>query len=104
MFTPDNISALLNGLSSCAPNKNANDIKTEPGDNSTSLGPDQILVIAGLLANVLEVESILFNKNQTIEIVLTGSLKRKTELDTMLDNIGSMSFDEVISAILSRAT
>jgi len=67
-----------------------------------SLTPSQVLIIGGLLGGALEVTSILIDKDQTIEIVLAGSLKRKTDLEKMLDQIGDIPFDEVVSAILAR--
>jgi hypothetical protein len=48
-----------------------------------SLTPSQILIIAAFLTGVLEVNSILVDKNQDVEIVLTGSLKRKIPPDLL---------------------
>ncbi len=64
--------------------------------------PAQISVIFGLLTGALSVNSVLVDRNQAVEIVLTGSLKRKTELDNILDVIGSMPFDEVLKAMMGR--
>jgi hypothetical protein len=61
-----------------------------------------ILVIAGLLGGVLQVDSILVDREQTVQIVLSGSLKRKSEIDKMLDGMGSMSFDEAMRAIIGH--
>lgn len=72
------------------------------GSAGLGLSPSELLVIGGIIADVLQVESVLVNKDQEIEIVLAGSLKRKTELDKMLDQIGSMSFDEILKALISR--
>lgn len=66
------------------------------------LTPAEISVIFGLLTGALSVDSILIDRDQAIEIVLTGSLKRKTELDNILDIIGSMPFDDVLKAMLGR--
>lgn len=66
------------------------------------LTPAQISVIFGLLTDALSVDSVLIDKEQTVEIVLSGSLKRKTELDNVLDIIGNMPFDEVLKAMLRR--
>jgi hypothetical protein len=60
------------------------------------------MVILGLLGGVLKVESVLIDRNQVVDIVLTGSLKRKTEMDKILDQIGSKSFDEVMKALFER--
>ncbi|NLD48519.1 MAG: hypothetical protein GX660_15245, partial [Clostridiaceae bacterium] len=66
------------------------------------LTPSQALVVAGILGGVLEVNSVLVDKDQIVQIVLQGSLKQKTELEQMLDNIGSKPFDEVVKAMLGR--
>lgn len=55
-----------------------------------------------MLAGVLEVTSVLVGRNQTIEIVLTGSLRKKTDLEKLLDQIGSKTLDDVVKAILGR--
>jgi hypothetical protein len=44
----------------------------------------------------------LVDRDQIVQIVLEGSLKKKTELEKMLDEIGSMPFDEVVKAMLER--
>lgn len=62
----------------------------------------EILVVLGLLGGVLEVSSVLVDKNQIIEFVLTGSLKRPTRLDKMMDEIGKMPFDDVLKAVFDR--
>ncbi|MDD4335123.1 MAG: hypothetical protein PHY77_05910 [Desulfotomaculaceae bacterium] len=64
--------------------------------------PQKALVILGLLVGSLEVKSILIGRDQIINILLEGSLKRKTKLDNCLDEIGSMPFDEVLRAVLGR--
>jgi len=74
--------------------------KTKMGD--FALTPVSAAVIGGLLTQVLEVQSILVDKDQTVQIVLEGSLKRKTEADKIMDQVGPMSFDDVMRAIVGR--
>jgi len=64
--------------------------------------PQRALVILGLLLGTLEVNSVLVNRDQTVQIFLQGSLKRKTRLEKIMDEIGALPFDEVIRAILGR--
>lgn len=66
------------------------------------LTPSQLLVISGILANVLEVESILLDKDQTVQILLTGTLKRETQLEKIMDQIGCMPFDKVLKTMVDR--
>jgi len=87
--SPQNISS-----SCCKDEKNKN--------QGLKLSPQKVLVILGLIAGVLEVRSVLVDRNQAVQILLDGSLKRKTRLDKMLDEIGGMPFDEVLKAILGR--
>lgn len=65
------------------------------------LNPSQLLVIAGIIAGGLQVESVLVNRNQSIEIVLIGELKRKTQLDKIMEQIGKMPFDQVMKSIIN---
>lgn len=67
-----------------------------------SLTPAQIMVISGIITDVLSVESLLVDRDQQVQIVLGGSLKRKTELEKTLDEIGQKPFDEVLKALLGR--
>ncbi|HEX2945590.1 MAG TPA: hypothetical protein VHT96_06515 [Clostridia bacterium] len=106
---PDNINdALKDLLAGLSPNSAADpksrDGKKSCGANADAGGinPSQALIIGAMLAGVLEVTSVLIDRNQTIEIVLTGSLKRKTELEKILDQIGSKTLDEVVKAMLGR--
>ncbi len=71
-------------------------------DCKLDLSSSQILIIIALLANVLEVDSFLVDRNQQIQIVLTGSLKQKTQLDKIMDQLGELPFDEVMQSILGR--
>ncbi len=66
------------------------------------LSVQKTLVILGLIGGVFEVKSILFDRDQLVNILLEGSLKRRTKLDNCLDEIGAMPFDEVLRAILGR--
>lgn len=112
MFSPEQINSMLKQLidrnggsdtrNACSKKNNGAGNNKSNGCSEITINPSQILVIAGLLSGALSVESILVDKDQTVEIVVSGSLKRKTELDKMLDEIGSMSFDQVMKAMLER--
>ena len=67
-----------------------------------SINRSGILIIAGLLGGVLQVDSVLMNREQTVQIVLSGSLKRKSDVDKMLDSMGSMTFDDAMRAIIGH--
>lgn len=67
-----------------------------------NFSPQKVLVILGMLAGVLEVKSILVDRDQVVDILLEGSLKRKTPLDNCLDTIGAMPFDDVLRAVMGR--
>ncbi|USB33075.1 hypothetical protein [Paenibacillus sp. YPG26] len=62
------------------------------------LSPGQIAVVVGLLTNVLKVNSILLDKDQNIEIVLTGSIRRKTKADRIAEELGDMSVADLMEA------
>ncbi|NPV90312.1 MAG: hypothetical protein HPY50_06035 [Firmicutes bacterium] len=108
MLTSDQFSSLIyellgqfgqgesaDGNSSC---KKGGDAK------KNNLSPSQLLVIAALLSGVLEVAEVLISREQTVQIRLDGSLKRKTELDRTMEKIGGYSFDEVVQALMGRFT
>ncbi len=80
--------------------------QVEGNQSSTSriekLTPQKTLVILGLIGNVLEVKSVLIDRDLIVNILLEGSLKRRTKLDNCLDEIGAMPFDDVLRAVLGR--
>jgi hypothetical protein len=81
--------------------------KDNPGANPDNLkslcpkiSPSQLLIIAGLLSGVLDIDSVVFNRDQTVNIVVAGSLKRQTQLDKIMEQIVKLPFEEVVRAIL----
>ena len=73
--------------------------------SNSNLTPAQILVIVALLAGVLEVNSVTIDKDQRLDIVLTGSLKRpkaKTQMEELMAQIGGLPFDQVMKSLLGR--
>ena len=45
----------------------------EDGGKGFSITPEQALVIAAIRGNALKVDSVLVDRNQNVEIVLTGT-------------------------------
>lgn len=62
------------------------------------LSPEQIAVIAGILLNALEVESVLVDRDQKVEIVLSGSLRRKTKMDQILEQISDVTIGDFLDS------
>jgi len=108
VFEQDNLNKILRDVMGClnrnasGSNSNKNKSNNNSNGNKLSITPAQALVIAGIVGGVLDVDSILVDRDQIVQIVLEGSLKKKTELEKMLDEIGSMPFDEVVKAMLER--
>lgn len=115
MFSPNELDTLMArlisqlGLSSADINKvlSAKGTTGNSGNQGNQntiphFSPQKVLVILGLLGGVLEVKSILIDRDQLVDILLEGSLKRKTKLDNCLDTIGTMPFDDVLRAIMGR--
>lgn len=67
-----------------------------------NLKPAEILVLAGLLSGALEVSSISVGRDQVVDVSLVGSLRRPTEMEKIMNQIGKCSFEEVIQAILKN--
>ncbi|BFH71580.1 MAG: hypothetical protein E6230_10620 [Paenibacillus dendritiformis] len=84
--------------------KNGNNNRNNKKKNNAGpkLSPQQIAVIVGLLTNALQVDSVLIDRNQAIEIVLVGSIRRKTKADYVAEQMGGVSVAELIQAILRQ--
>lgn len=67
-----------------------------------NISPQKIAVIIGLLMDALHVQSLLIDKDQNIQIFLQGSVRKKTELDQMIDVISNMPAGDVWNAIKRR--
>lgn len=96
-------SRLLGAESESSGQKKCNN--SSSGSNSSILSqltPSKILVIAGLLGDVFTVDSVLVDRDQNVEIVLIGSLKQKTQLEKVMDQVGKLPFDEVLKSIIGR--
>ena len=81
--------------------KNGNE-KNGKKESNSKLSPQQIAVIVGLLANVLEVNSVLIDKYQNIEIVLQGSIRKKTRADRIAEELGDISVGDLLDAFLRK--
>ena len=66
------------------------------------LSPQQLAVVIGLLTNALSVESVLLDKDQTIQIVLEGSIRKKTKADRVAAALDDVSVGELFAALLRR--
>jgi len=105
VFSPEYINSLLENILANPDQLNASRTSSNSNTNKKNkspLTPSQALVIMGLIGGVLNVQSILVDSQQTVNIVLQGSLKRKTEMDKILDKMGSLSFEEVMTALFAR--
>ncbi len=67
-----------------------------------SILPSELLVIAGIICDVLQVNSVLVNRNQEVQIILTGTLKTSTQLDKVMKQLGHMPFDQVMKCIIDN--
>lgn len=66
------------------------------------LTPQQLAVIVGLLTNVLEVNSVLIDKDQKIEILLEGSIRKKTKADRLAEELGEINVGDLIEAFMRK--
>lgn len=89
-----------------ATRNNIRNEKEKPGDNKNntkcgpSLNPSEILVIAGLLSGALEVSSVSLSRDQIVQVSLEGSLRRQTQLEQVMEQVGKCTFEEVMRAML----
>lgn len=84
----------------------SSDAKSSQNTCKINITPAQALVIGGILTGVLDIFSFLVDVNQRIQITLIGSVQtddpQKPDLTNMLDTLGSMPLDDVLSAIINR--
>ncbi|ABR47245.1 hypothetical protein Amet_1028 [Alkaliphilus metalliredigens QYMF] len=113
MFSPDQLNELIKEVminqqmgSNDNPNQNKHKYKHEEQQNKSqfNITPSQALVVLGLLTGALQVVSVLVDREQSVQLVLSGSLKKKeqSELEKVMGQIGHLPFDEVVKAMMGR--
>ncbi|MVP01344.1 hypothetical protein [Paenibacillus lutrae] len=91
-----------NGNGSGNGNGNGNGKKGKKKASSAQLTPQQIAVVVGLLTNALEVLSVLIDKDQNIQIVLQGSIRKKTKADRLAEELDEVSVGDLIEAFIRK--
>lgn len=66
------------------------------------LSPQQLAVITALLSNALKVDSVLVDRNKDLQVVLTGTLRRKTKTDKLLEELEDINIGDLLDAISNR--
>ncbi|QSZ28019.1 hypothetical protein ACETAC_03945 [Aceticella autotrophica] len=79
------------------------DKEKKSSDEIIEITPSGLLVILGLLLGVLTPESVIVDRNQCVQIVLMGSLKKKTDIGEMLKNANVISFDDMMKFLIKNA-
>ncbi|MNC71809.1 hypothetical protein D3C76_1603480 [compost metagenome] len=54
------------------------------------------------MSNALKVDSVLVDRNKDLEIVLTGTLRRKTKTDKLLEELEDINIGDLLDAISNR--
>ncbi|KMK74787.1 hypothetical protein [Alkalihalobacillus pseudalcaliphilus] len=80
--------------------KQANKQQGRHKDNQ--LSPNELAVIAALITKALTVQSILIDREQNIQILLEGSLKKRSELDRIIDEIRDVPIGDFISSLMNQ--
>ncbi|SES95074.1 hypothetical protein SAMN05660297_00978 [Natronincola peptidivorans] len=105
MFSSDQLDSLAKAvMNKLEIDKKAVRHNCEGENEKITLTPSQTLVILALLAGTLEVSSVVIDRNQNVDIVLAGTLKKEeeSEMDKVLSQIGHVPFDEVMKALLKK--
>lgn len=76
------------------------DRSQNPDQPIPNLNPSEILVLAGIICGVLKVSSMTLSREQVVVINLEGSLRRPTQLEKVMGQIGQCSFEEVMQAMM----
>jgi hypothetical protein len=66
--------------------------------SAPKLSAKELAVIAAILTNSLVVKSLLVDTDKTVQIVLEGTLLKKTKLDDLLEEINDYSIGDIITA------
>lgn len=84
-----------NGNGTKNPGRGQNHAKELP-----TLNPPEILALTGILCGTLKVSSLTLSREQVVLVSLEGSLRRPTQLEKVMGQIGQCSFEEVLRAMM----
>ena len=108
MFSPDQLNSLSKiileklGVNDTR-NYNFDKFHKNNSDKSVmKLTPTQTMIIIGVITNAIEVHSALVDRNQAVQALISGSLKKKTELEKTIEAIGKLPFEEVLKAVINN--
>ncbi|MGB9678525.1 MAG: hypothetical protein ACPL3A_00825 [Thermoanaerobacteraceae bacterium] len=79
--------------------------KNDGGDEKKqvkALTPSEIIVILGILAGTLEPISIIVDRNQGVQIILSGSLKKKILVEDEVKEIENEYLSSAIKALIAK--
>jgi len=80
--------------------------KKNDGENEKkqvkALTPSEIIVILGILAGTLEPISIIVDRNQGVQIILSGSLKKKIVVEDEVKEIENEYLSSAIKALIAK--
>ncbi|OIJ21510.1 hypothetical protein BKP45_01710 [Anaerobacillus alkalidiazotrophicus] len=73
--------------------------------DSYKLSPQQIAVVAAVLFNALYVQSVLVDRNQTVVIILEGSLRKNNNpgMEKLLNEVKGLSIGELMELLQSKS-
>ncbi|MCM3716242.1 hypothetical protein [Halalkalibacter oceani] len=69
---------------------------------ASRLTPNEIAVIIALLTDALHVQSILVDRDQTVQVLLEGSLRKRSELDKLIDQVRDVPVGDFLSSLLNN--
>lgn len=69
---------------------------------SQGLTTEQIAVITAILTNTVSVNAVFIYKDQKVQIVLEGTVRKKTKMDKLLDQMSGLSVGDLLNSISNR--
>lgn len=76
--------------------------KAKANNLASRLTLNEIAVIVALLTNALHVQSILVDRDQTVQVLLEGSLRKRSELDKLIDQVRDVPVGDFLSSLLNN--
>ncbi|SDB82644.1 hypothetical protein [Shouchella lonarensis] len=68
----------------------------------SKITPTEIAIVTALLTNALSVQSILIDREQTVQVLLEGSLKNQQELARLMEQMKDIPVGDLFSSMLYR--
>ena len=104
VFNNDKLNDIIDKILECNDDNDSKEVleMCKKKIKSMKLGTSEVLIIVALITGTLKFAGIEIDRRQNVFVILSGSLRKRTKLDKMMDEVGQQPFEQVLATLLAR--